>query len=303
MASIIVLVAVFIIFRMFKVISAREVGIKERFGKYVKTLNPGFHFMIPFVDRIAYKHEMREQVLDVPAQSCITKDNVQVEVDGIIFLKVMDPYKASYGIERYHNASINLAQTTMRSEVGKLDLDETFKERDEMNEKIVSEIDKASDPWGIKFIRYEIRNIEPSGNMVDTMERQMEAERHKRAEITLSEGEKESRTIISDGEKIEAINISQGEKTKRINEAQGRAKEIEIISDATAKGIQLMAKAIKKPGGNLAVQMRIIDQFIEQFGKIMQSGNVKIVPSDLANMKGFFEGVSKVGSTVRGKKG
>jgi regulator of protease activity HflC (stomatin/prohibitin superfamily) len=253
--TILFLIVLFIIWKMFIVIPMREVALKERLGRYSGTLNPGFHFLIPFVDRVAYRQEMREQVVDVPPQVCITRDNVQVEVDGIVYFKVMDPVKASYGIGDYRLAAISLAQTTMRSEIGKLALDDTFSERDVVNENIVKEIDKASDPWGVKMIRYEIRNIHPSKHMLDTMEKQMEAERNKRAEITLALGKKESRINMSVGERQEAINISEGEKQRRINEALGRAKEIELLADSTARGLSRIAEAIRKPGGSSTIRM------------------------------------------------
>jgi regulator of protease activity HflC (stomatin/prohibitin superfamily) len=219
-----------------------------------------------------------------------------VEVDGLVYLKVMDPAKASYGIGDYRMATISLAQTTMRSEIGKLSLDETFSEREMINEKIVKEIDKASDPWGVKMIRYEIRNINASRNMIDTMEKQMEAERQKRAEITMALGQKASRINLSEGERQEAINISEGEKQKRINEAAGRAQEIQLVADATAKGISRVAAALRTPGGPEALKMRITQQFIEEFGRIAESSHVTIVPQSLANIKAFFEGVEKVTS-------
>src|SRR5918996_1034003 len=273
-----VLIVLFIVWKMFVVVPMRESCIKERLGKYGGTLLPGFHFLIPFVDRIAYRHEMREQVIDVPPQVCITRDNVQVEVDGIVYFKVMDPVKASYGIGDYRLASISLAQTTMRSEIGKLVLDETFSEREKVNENIVREIDKASEPWGVKMIRYEIRNITPSKHMVETMEKQMEAERQKRAEITMALGQKESRINLSTGERQEAINLSEGEKQKRINEAVGKAKEIEILAEACARGIARIASAIRKPGGKQAIKMRVLEQYIEEVGHIIRNANVTVVP-------------------------
>lgn len=294
--TILLLLAIFILWKMFKIIPQRHNGIKERFGKYVATLEPGFHFMIPFVDKIAYEHEMREQVIDVPPQQCITKDNVQVEVDGIVYLKVMDAYKASYGIENYVRATVNLAQTTMRSEVGKLTLDHTFSERDNINASIVEVIDKASEPWGIKMIRYEIRNITPSKHMLNTMEKQMEAERQKRAEITLAEAEREYKINLSTGQRQAEINLSEGEKQKRINNAKGKAKQIELISKATAQGLQMVAQAIQKPGGSLAVKMRILEKFIEDFEIILQKSQVTVVPQSLANIQGFFEGIGKLQS-------
>jgi len=288
------LLVLFILWKMFRVVPMREACIKERLGSYGGTLLPGFHFLIPFVDRIAYRHEMREQVMDVPPQVCITRDNVQVEVDGIVYLKVMDPVKASYGISDYRMASVSLAQTTMRSEIGKLTLDDTFSERERVNENIVREIDKASEPWGVKMIRYEIRNINPSKHMLDTMEKQMEAERQKRAEITMAQGQKESRINLSTGERQEAINLSEGEKQKRINEALGKAKEIEILADASSRGIARIAEAIRKPGGKQAIRMRLMEQYIDEVGQIIRTANVSVVPQQMANLKAFFQGVGAV---------
>jgi regulator of protease activity HflC (stomatin/prohibitin superfamily) len=288
------LLVLFILWKMFRIVPMREACIKERLGSYSGTLLPGFHFLIPFVDRIAYRQEMREQVMDVPPQVCITRDNVQVEVDGIVYLKVMDPVKASYGISDYRMASVSLAQTTMRSEIGKLALDDTFSERERINENIVREIDKASEPWGVKMIRYEIKNINPSQHMLDTMEKQMEAERQKRAEITMALGQKESRINLSTGERQEAINLSEGEKQKRINEAVGKAKEIEILADASARGIARIAAAICKPGGKQAIRMRLLEQYIDEVGQIIRNANVSVVPQQIANMKTFFEGMSAV---------
>ncbi len=300
--TILILVIIFILWKMFIIVPQNENAVKERLGKYMSVLKPGFHFLIPFLDKIAYKHEMREQVLDIPPQTCITSDNIQVEVDGIVYLRVDDPYKASYGIGNYRLASINLAQTTMRSEIGKLILDNTFSERDAINHNIVKEIDKASDPWGIKMLRYEIKNISPSSRVIDTMEKQMEAERQKRAEITLANGEKEARINHSEGEKQEAINISEGEKQRRINEAEGRASEISLIAHATANGTKRIAQAISKPGGDEAVKMQIVQQYIEELGKILKLSNIAVVPAQLANIKGFFEGVGEVSSSLSSKK-
>ncbi|MDH4128374.1 MAG: paraslipin [Spirochaetota bacterium] len=300
--AIILLVFLFIVWKMFVIVPTRENCIKERLGKFVGILNPGFHFLIPFIDRIAYRHEMREQVLDIPVQTCITRDNIQVDVDGLVYLKVMDAYKASYGIADYHRASINMAQTTMRSEIGKMSLDNTFSERESINENIVKEIDKASDPWGIKMLRYEIKNITPSKKIIDTMEKQMEAERQKRAEILLAQADKEARINLSQGERQEAINISEGEKSKRINEADGRASEISLLADASANGIRLVAEAIKKQGGPEAVKMQIIEQFIDEFGKILRKSNISVVPAQLANIKGFFEGIGKLSDTLSDHK-
>ena len=298
--TVLVLLAVFVVWKLFIVVPMREAVVKERLGKFAGVLNPGFHFLIPFFDRVAYRHEIREQVIDVPEQTCITRDNIQVDVDGIVYIKVMDPEKASYGIQDYRRAAINLAQTTMRSEMGKIELERTFSERDSINENIVREIDIASDPWGIKVLRYEIRNITPPPRVIDTLEKQMEAERTKRAEITLATAEKEYLINISQGERQEAINNSEGEKQKRINEAHGQASEISLVAKASAYGIRKVAEAVQKPGGAKAVQMRIVEQFTEEFGKILRSANISVVPSQLASIKGFFEGIGRVSSGIPG---
>lgn len=293
---IIVVLLYFILTRLFIIVEMREEVIQERLGKYKKTLKPGFHFMIPFVDRAAYYQEMREQVLDVPGQTCITKDNIEVAVDGLVYIKVMDSYKASYGISNYKAAAVNLAQTTMRSEVGKLTLDDTFSERDKMNENIVKEIDKAADPWGVKVLRYEIRNISPSKVIVDTMEKQMEAEREKRADITNSEGHRQARINESQGEQQSQVLISEAQRQRRINEAKGRAKEIELIATSTAKGIRRVAEAISRPGGDMAVKTKLVEQYIDEFGNILKHSNISVLPTETANLKTFFEGVGKINS-------
>lgn len=291
---ILILIGIFVVTKVFMVVEMREEIIKERLGKYNKTLKPGFHFLIPFVDRPAYTQEMREQVIDVPSQTCITKDNIEVEVDGLVYIKVMDSYKASYGIGDYRPAAINLAQTTMRSEIGKITLDETFSEREQMNENIVREIDKASDPWGIKVMRYEIKNIRPSSDIINTLEKQMEAERDKRAEITKSTGTRDAKVNESQGERKAAILLSEANRQRRINEAEGKAKEMELIATATAKGLDRIAKAIEQPGGPLAVKTKLIEQYITQLGKVIEGANISVLPTETANLKTFFEGVGKV---------
>jgi regulator of protease activity HflC (stomatin/prohibitin superfamily) len=286
----IILGLLFVVLKLVLIVPMREVCVIERLGKFRAVMTPGLHFLIPFFDRVAYRHEVREQVLDIPSQSCISRDNVQINVDGLVYIKVMDGAKASYGIEDYRRASVNLAQTTMRSEIGKLKLGQTFSERDTLNETIVREIDKASDPWGIKVLRYEVRNITPSTNVIHTLEKQMEAERRKRAEITLAEAEKE------------ATNKSEGDKQKQINEAQGRAQEITILADATADGINMIAAATSKPGSEKAVQLRLLGQFIQQVGGILKTADVSVLPAELAKLEGFFEGMDKVTQTVQGGK-
>jgi len=292
-------VAIFVVYNTFIIVEMREKVIVERFGKYHDTLDPGFHFVIPFVDRVAYRHETREQVLDVPHQKCITKDNIEVDVDGIVYLKVMDAYKASYGINDYRLAAVNLAQTTMRSEVGKITLDDTFSERDSMNEAIVEELDKASDPWGVKVLRYELKDIQPSQDIVHTMEQQMEAERDKRAEITKSSGDRDAQINTSEGEREASILMSEGRRQQRINEAEGEARETELLAAATANGIERVADAVSQPGGSLAVKMRLTEQFINRLGKVVDGADVSVLPMEAANLKSFFEGASEVTDSVR----
>ena len=292
----------FIVVKLVLIVPMREVCVVERLGKFRAVMKPGLHFLIPFFDKVSYRHEVREQVLDIPSQSCISRDNVQIEVDGLVYIQVMDGAKASYGIEDYRRASVNLAQTTMRSEIGKLNLGQTFSERDTLNETIVKEIDKASDPWGIKVLRYEVRNITPSENVIHTLEKQMEAERQKRAEITLAEAEKESTINLSQGQRQEAINLSEGDKQLQINEAHGRAIEIEILAKATAKGIDLIASAASKPGGDKAIKTRLLEQFIQQTGNILKTADVSVLPAEMAKLEGFFEGMDKVTQTVQGAK-
>ena len=276
----------------------RCVGVIERLGKFRAILEPGLHFLIPFIDRIAYKHETREQCLNIPNQSCISRDNIQVDVDGLLYIKVMDPYKASYGIEDYLVAAINLAQTTVRSEVGKLRLSETFSERERLNETIVKEIDNASEPWGIKVLRYEVMNIIPSRNVVETLEKQMEAERTKRADITLANAERDSTINLSEGERQEAINLSEGERQRRINEAKGRASEISILAEATSTGSRLIADAIGKSCGQEAANLRLIEQYVTRLSDLLQEAEVSLVPNEMAHMQSFFAGMDQVAQSI-----
>ncbi len=296
--TIILLIAGFLLWKTAVVVPMREARIKERLGKFAGILKPGLHILIPFVDRVAYTHEIREQVLDIPAQMCITQDNIQVEVDGLVYLKVVDAQMASYGIEDYRRAAINLAQTTMRSELGKLTLHSSFSERDTLNETIVKEIDKASASWGIKVLRYEISNISPSDHVIHTLEKAMEAERERRAEVTQATAHKEATIAVSEGQRQESINRSEGEKQSRLNRAQGKATEIRLLADAQSRGLVLVAEALQSQGGDQAMQMRIVEQFITEFEGILGSAEVTVVPAELANIKAFFEGVSRTGSAM-----
>ncbi len=270
-------------FQMVRIVPEQQAWIVEEFGKYAKTLPPGLHFVIPVLQKVAYKHTLKEEVNDVKPQICITQDNVQVEVDGVLYLKVVDPVKTSYGIENYRWATAQLAQTTMRSEIGKIPLDKTFSEREAINAAIVKSIDVASEPWGNKVTRYEIRDIEPARTVIEAMEKQVEAERFKRAEILESEGDKEARINSSKGEREEAINLSRGERQKRINEAEGRARSIEIVTEANADGIRLIGEAIRKPGGQNAVTMQVTQQYLDQLGRILEVAEVQVLPLEAAH--------------------
>ena len=272
--------------------------IVERLGRYHSTLEAGFHILIPFFDRIAYRHTLKEQAIDVPPQECITKDNIAVSVDGILYMQVMDPAKASYGIGNYLFATTQLAQTTMRSEMGKLDLDRSFEERTAINAAIVSAVDKASDPWGIKVTRYEIKNITPPQTIRDAMEKQMRAEREKRAMIAESEGERQSKINRAEGERQQAIALSEGERARRINEAEGRAKEITLVADAQAEGIRKVAAALNEPGGLNSVNMQLAQQYLAQFGNLAKQNNTMIIPADLANVAGVIKACSSIVKNV-----
>lgn len=292
--TIVLLIAAFAVWRTVLIVPMREANVVERLGKFRAVLQPGMHFLIPFFDRIAYRHETREQVIDIPSQSCITRDNIQVDVDGLVYLKVMDAERASYGIENYLRATINLAQTTMRAEIGKLSLGQTFSEREALNDTIIKEIDKASEPWGVKILRYELKNITPSNHVMQTLEKQMEAEREKRAEVTKASAEKAAMINVSEGERQAEINVSEGEKQRRINEANGRAQSISIIAAATAEGTEMIARANQKPGGSAAVKAQLVEQYIETLGEITEKADVSVVPLELANMRGFFQGLSSM---------
>ncbi|MBX7058769.1 MAG: paraslipin [Leptospirales bacterium] len=299
LSALILILLIIFIRRTFRVVPNQAAFIKERLGKFSGVLGPGFHFLVPVIDRVAYRHTLKEQVADVAAQICITRDNVQVEVDGILYLRVLDPERASYGIQDYGFAAMQLAQTSMRSEIGKLDLDMTFKEREKINDAVVKAVDHASEHWGIKVTRYEIKNIVPPPSILNSMEQQMKAEREKRADILQSEGERAALINQSQGEKQEEINVSEGEKQKRINEAEGRAKEIELVADATAEALRTVAQSINAAGGREAVQLRIAQEFIRKFGEVVEQSRTTVVPLSVANIQGVFEGVSKTMAGIK----
>ena len=290
-----VLVFAFIVFlRTVRIVPQKQAYIIERLGKYSTTLEAGFHILMPFVDRVSYKHTLKEQAIDVPPQQCITKDNIAVEVDGILYMQVVDAKKASYGLDHYRFASRPLAQTTMRSVMGKLDLDKTFEEREKINTVIVEAVDKASDPWGVKVTRYEVKNILPPQSIKDAMEKQMRAEREKRATIAESEGDRQAKINRAEGDRQEMIARSEGEKQKRINEAEGRAIEIQRVAEATGEGIRKIAAAISEKGGADAVNLRIAQQYLDEFGKLAKTNNTMIIPSNLADIAGVIKTATSV---------
>lgn len=283
-----ILFIVIVLMKSIKIVPQRAAFIVQRLGKYSKTLEAGFHTLVPFVDEVAYKHSLKEQALDVPSQICITRDNIAVEVDGILYIQVNDPMKASYGINNFQFAATQLAQTTMRSVIGKLELDKSFEEREAINTSIIDAVDKASEPWGVKVTRYEVKNIIPPQSIKDAMEKQMRAEREKRAVIAESEGEKQAKINRADGIRQEMIAFSEGEKMKRINEASGKAEEIESIAFATAKGIREIANAISDQGGMEAVKLRVAEQYITEFGKLAKTNNSVIIPANLSDVSGLI---------------
>ncbi|MFB6317343.1 SPFH domain-containing protein [Saccharicrinis sp. FJH54] len=296
-----VVLAIIIFFSTIKIVPQRSAFIIERLGKFRTTLQAGFNVLIPFIDKVAYKHTLKEQAIDVASQICITKDNIAVEVDGILYLQVIDPSKASYGIDDYRFASIQIAQTTMRSIIGRMELDKTFEERDLINTNIVEAVDKASDPWGVKVTRYELKNIVPPQSIKDAMEKQMRAEREKRALIAESEGQKQAKINVAEGDKQELIKRSEGEKQKRINEAEGRAAEIEKVAVATALGLRQIADAISAENGIDAVNLRVAEQYLGEFGKLAKESNTIILPNNLTDVSGIVATATSVLEKVKKK--
>jgi regulator of protease activity HflC (stomatin/prohibitin superfamily) len=281
---VIAIAAIWFFKQVIVIVPQQEARIVEKLGKYSKTINAGLHILVPFLDRVAYRHTLKEQSLDIPEQLCITRDNVQVGVDGVLYLQVLDAERASYGINDYIMAIIQLAQTTLRSEVGRIDLDKSFEERSNINFAVVSELDKASDPWGVKVLRYEIKNINPPKDVLEAMEKQMRAEREKRAVILNSEGDRDANINQAEGQKQKVIKESEAKKQQQINEAEGEGSAILTVAQATAEGISSVAAAIKAEGGSEAVQLRVAEQYIGEFGKLAKEGNTLIIPSNLSDI-------------------
>lgn len=278
------LVVVFVFSRAIRVVPQQNAYVVERLGKFSNVLYAGFHILVPFIDIVRYRHTLKEQATDIPEQVCITRDNVQVSVDGILYLKVLDAQRASYGIADYQFAIIQLAQTTLRSEIGKCELDRTFEERTAINNAVVSELDKATEAWGIKVLRYEIRNITPPRDILEAMEKQMRAEREKRALILSSEGDREAAINRAEGEKQQVIKASEARKQQQINEAEGEGTAILTVARATSDGIRAVAQAIETSGGHEAVQLRVAEQYIERFGELAKAGNTLVIPANLSDV-------------------
>lgn len=279
-----VVLAIVVIAKTATIVPQQHAYVIENLGKYSRTLVAGFHILIPFVERVAYKHSLKEMAIDIPEQICITKDNVQVGVDGVLYMQILDPRRASYGIQDYVFAISQLAQTTLRSEIGKIDLDRTFEERALINGNVVSEVDKASDPWGVKVLRYEIRNINPPADVIEAMEKQMRAEREKRAVVLESEGVRDAEINRAEGQKQKVIKESEAKREQQINEAQGEAEAIQAVALATAAGLREVASAVEEPGGQEAMQLRVAEQYITQFGALAKAGNSLVIPADLSDV-------------------
>ena len=302
----VVILAIIILAKTAVVVPQQNAYVVENLGRYSKTLSAGFHILMPFIERVAYRHSLKEKAVDIPEQICITRDNVQVGVDGVLYLQVLDARRASYGIQDYIFAIAQLAQTTLRSEIGKIDLDRTFEERSLINANVVSEVDKASDPWGVKILRYEIRNITPPNDVLTAMEKQMRAEREKRAVVLTSEGQRDAKINEAEGEKQQVIKASEAVQQQQINEAEGEAQAILAIAQATAEGLRSISSAVTEPGGVDAMQLRIAEQYIAQFGNIAKEANTLVVPAtltDLASMVSLATNIARGGSTPSGSGG
>lgn len=285
---------IIIVLKSARIVPQRSNFVIERLGKYNRTLDSGFHFLIPFIDKVAYQHTLKEEVIDVERQACVTRDNIQVGINGVLYIQVVDAHKASYGINDYRYAASQLAQTTMRSVIGQTDLDKTFEERAKINEIVVQALDEAASPWGIKVLRYEISDIELPLSIKDALEQQMRAERERRAAIAKSEGERQAMINVSEGQKQEVINLSEAEKLKQINEAEGRAQEIELIAIATAEGLGKIAAAIQQPGGQDAVSLRVAEQYVKEFGHLAKESTTLILPAQLADIGSAVAGLTEI---------
>ncbi len=282
------IVAIMFIARSVKVVPQQNAWVVERLGKYSRTLAPGLNFLVPFVDRLAYRHSLKEIPLDVPSQVCITKDNTQLTVDGILYFQVTDPMRASYGSSNYIVAITQLAQTTLRSVIGKMELDKTFEERAAINTAVVNALDEAALNWGVKVLRYEIKDLTPPGEILRSMQAQITAEREKRALIAASEGRRQEQINIATGEREAFIARSEGEKQAEINNAQGEASAIVAVAEATASAIRQVAAAIREPGGEQAVQLKVAERAVDAYRELAQKNNTMIVPNNLSEVSGLI---------------
>ena len=304
MDFILILGVVFIVFAIailksgIRIVPQQQIWIVERLGKFNQKIEAGLNLVIPFVDVVRYRHTLKEVVLDIPSQICITKDNVSVSVDGVLFFRVIDPVKASYGITDYEMAIIQLAQTTLRSEMGKIDLDRTFEEREKINTAVILGVDQATEPWGVKVLRYEIKTIQPPKEVLEAMEKQMRAEREKRAKVLESESDRDSRINRAEGNKQEVIKSSEADKAKQINEAEGKASAILSIAEATAEGIRQVAIAINQPGGSDAARLKVAEEYIKQMGQIAYDAKAIIVPSNLSDPSSMIASALSVWENV-----
>ena len=294
LGGLVALVGIVVVIKTAVVVPQQSAYVVENLGKYARTLSPGFNILVPFLERVAYKHTLKEQTIDVEEQVCITSDNVQVGVDGVLYLQVMDARNASYGIADYLFAIAQLAQTTLRSEIGKIELDKTFEERSHINLRVVEELDQASNTWGVKVLRYEIKNINPPADVVTAMEKQMRAEREKRATVLQSEGERDAKINEAEGEKQRVIKESEAAQQQQINEAQGEAAAILSIAEATAEGLRKVADALNADGGDKAMQLRIAEDYLERFGNLAKEGNTLIVPANLSDMASMIGAATRV---------
>ena len=294
---VVVVLAVIIVVLLIKtaiVVPQRSEFVIERLGKFNKSIGAGFHILIPFFDKVAYRRVLKEEVMEIPPLDCITSDNVSVSLDGVLYIQVIDSKLSAYGIDDYRIAASQLAQTSLRSVIGKIELDRTFEERESLNQQVVAAIDEAAQNWGIKVLRYEIKDISPPKTVMEAMEKQMKAEREKRAAIATSEGDRQSRINRAEGLKREAIEVSEGEKQKRINEAEGQAKEIELIALATATGIKKVAEALSTVGGETAANLRVAEKYIEEFGNLAKKNNTMIIPANLGDISSMVATVMSV---------
>lgn len=266
-----------------RIVPQQSAFVVERLGRYSRTLEPGPHFIVPFVDQIRYKHSLKEFVLDIPEQICITKDNVSVAIDGVVFFRIVDPFKATYGINNYAQGLVQLAQTTLRSEIGKLDLDRSFEEREHINRAVVMAVENATEPWGVKILRYEIKSITPPRDVLEAMEKQMRAEREKRAKILESEADRDSKINRAEGFKQETIKTSEAEKIRQINTAEGEASAIFSVAKATADGLREISIVLNQPGGEQAARLRMVEEYINQFSAVATDARAIIVPANVTD--------------------